>query len=1105
MTPGRRAVVSVYLVSGAAGLVYEVAWTRLLTLELGHTVAAASTVLAAFMGGLAVGSWVAGRWPARDARTALLAYAVLEITIAVAALLLPLALRGAVPLLASAYADGEALTRFALARVAISFLLVGIPAAAMGATFPLVAGAASPSTADAGALYAANTAGAAGGAIAAGFWLVPSFGLSATAWTGVALNVAAAAGALWIAMQQPEGESIVSSPAFRPKPRGPTATGVSSRTHVDHAPLIAAAAAAISGFAALVYEVAWTRLIALVVGPTTYAFATMAASFVTGIAVGSFVGTAVARRTTRPATWLGLTLACGGAAAVLSAWYVATRLPLDVAVEVAAPGAQFSSIVWRQAFLIGFLLLPVSAALGIVFPLALAVAGADAGASSVARETAHVYTANTLGAIAGSLAAGFVLVPALGLRATLRDAALAAAVAGIVILLRSERAATMPAEVAVALPGDGRRAATRRGDAKDARAARDGRKGDKRRAKKGGAGLLPAALAVAMTAAIALAPPWDRALLASGAYKYAPYIGGADLDAVLRAGTLVYYKEGSAGTVSVRDLNGTRSLAIDGKVDASNAGDMLTQRLLGLLPVLLHGRAESVAIIGLGSGVTAASALAAGAVRHADVIEISPEVVEASRFFDKENGGVLGRPDVRLIVGDGRSHLLLTPRQYDVIVSEPSNPWMAGVATLFTREFFAAAKARLRANGLLCQWAHTYDIQPEDLRSIVATFGSVFPQAAMWLVGGGDLLLIGAADGDIAARLSNIEETAHRDGVDAALKDVGAAPGTAAFTLLSMYAGGPAELASFAANSVIQTDDHLPLEYSAPRGIYGRTKADNAAAIRGLKVARPDAVLRAFERADADAWASRGAMDLRAQAFDSAYLAFREAVAGNPRHIGALAGLSDAAGGSNHLAEERQLLEELARSDTGNAQVRIELSRVRAVLGDGPAAIEAASDALRLAPDDPRAAEQLASVLADLNDRERLASLADAMIARYPDRVDPAYYRATALYLAGNADAAIAAARGVVERQPDHARAQGLLAAACAATNRRDCARAAFQAAIRANPRDPAGYVNAGAFELQVANPSAAVVYFANALAIDPTSAEARNGLAQARTQLALQ
>ena len=350
------------------------------------------------------------------------------------------------------------------------------------------------------------------------------------------------------------------------------------------------------------------------------------------------------------------------------------------------------------------------------FPLALAVAAGRLRASGASANQggdhrrprrARVYTANTLGAIAGALAAGFALIPAFGLRATFETASLAGAIGGAgclsAALYQRRPADTRPATLAI-----------------------------------------PAASVLAAIAIIALLPPWDRALLASGAYKYAPYLGLADFDTVLRAGTLDFYKEGAAGTVSVRRLNGTTSLAIDGKVDASNGGDMLTQRLLGLLPVLVHGHAEDVCIIGLGSGVTAGSALASGTVKHADVVEISPEVVEASHAFDRESGRILSNPAVRLVVGDGRSHLLLTPRRYDVIVSEPSNPWMAGVATLFTREFFEAARARLKPDGLLCQWAHTYDISAADLQSIVRTFASVFPQGTMWLVGGGDLLLIGA-------------------------------------------------------------------------------------------------------------------------------------------------------------------------------------------------------------------------------------------------------------------------------------------------------------------------------------------------------------------------
>jgi spermidine synthase len=522
--------------------------------------------------------------------------------------------------------------------------------------------------------------------------------------------------------------------------------------------------------------------------------------------------------------------------------------------------------------------------------------------------------------------------------------------------------------------------------------------------------------------------------------------------------------------------------------------------MLGLLPVLAHGKARDICIIGLGSAVTLGSALAPGGVEHADIVEISPEVVEASHFFDRENGGALAKPAVRLIVGDGRSHLLLTPRVYDVIVSEPSNPWMAGVASLFTRQFFEAARARLKPSGLLCQWAHTYDISPRDLQSIVGTFASVFPQGTLWMVGGGDLLLIGAKDGEILPRLAAIEPGSRKGTTGATLVDVGIAEGTASFALLSQFAAGPRELERYGAGALIQTDDRTALEYSAPRGIYGRSREDNAAAVQALAPMRPPAVREAFERAtDAD-WTTRGLMDLKAQAFGPAYDAFGRAVSLNSRNAAALSGLSDAAGGAARLEQERQWLREIAAREPTNTAVRIELSRVLAVSGDAAGAVDAASEALRLAPDDPRAAEQLASVLADTGDGGRLAPLADAMVARFPDRIEARYYRATAMFLRGNARDAVAAAREVVEARPDHARAQSLLGAACAAVGQTGCALAAFGAAIRGNPRDPAGYVNAGILTLQSGNQSAAIDYFASALTIDPSSKPARDGLAQARS-----
>ena len=263
--------------------------------------------------------------------------------------------------------------------------------------------------------------------------------------------------------------------------------------------------------------------------------------------------------------------------------------------------------------------------------------------------------------------------------------------------------------------------------------------------------------------------------------------------------------------MAVRKVGGTTSLAIDGKVDASNAGDMLTQRLLAHVPLLLHPDPREVAILGLGSGVTLGSALT-HPVRRADVLEISPEVVEASRFFETENHRALDDPRTHVIVGDGRTHLLFTRQQYDVIVSEPSNPWMAGIASLFTKEFFEAARARLKPGGVLCQWAHTYDISTQDLQSIVATFTSVFPDGTLWLVGDGDVLLIGSNE-PLEPRLAGMAAAWRRPGVAEDLASVGALE---PFHLLSMFvAGGPA-LLDWGSRAPIQSDNRAALEFSGP-------------------------------------------------------------------------------------------------------------------------------------------------------------------------------------------------------------------------------------------------------------------------------------------------
>jgi spermidine synthase len=1040
---GRGPFLALFALSGAAALVYEVVWTRLLTLQIGHGLAAASTVLAAFMGGLAVGAAAGGRIGQRlTPATALKAYAVLELAIAAVAVMLPFILSSLRPVLAALYANGDGGLTFLAVRLGTSLLLLSLPAAAMGATFPIasrwmVRGAGSVS-ADAGGLYAANTLGAAAGALVAGFLLLPSLGLAGATAVGVVLNAVAAAGAWWIASTiTVRVEPPVAEPVRGRKPaKSPPPARIGR-------PALAAAALGVTGFASLTLQVVWTRLLASILGPTTYAFSAVVAFFILGIAGGAALGARLSQTLRQPAQALAICVMLAGALALVAATAVDATL-LSVARLVATPGVTFGDVLRREWMLAAAVLLPMSLAFGAAFPLALAVAAR--GEDTVVSDLGYVYAVNTLGAITGALLAGFVLVPWLGLHDTIRAVGGLTAVAGAAVAILART----------------------------------------------GSLVLPLALATLVAAGAWLVPSWDPRLLSSGAYKYAAALRGPDLETALTAGELRYYKEGSTATVAVRHLAGTTSLSIDGKVDASDAADMLTQRMLAHVPLLLHPAPRSAAILGLGSGVTLGSALTHG-LERATVLEISPEVVEASRFFDDDNHRALADSRTRLIVGDGRTHLLLADEQYDVIVSEPSNPWMAGIASLFTREFFEMAKSRLAPGGVLCQWAHTYDISDPDLRSIVATFMTVFPNGTMWLVGEADVLLVGGTE-PLTPRIAGVASAWRRPGVAEDLATVGAMDPLA---VLSFFVAEGQALATWAGDAPIQTDNRARLEFSGPRSVFGGVRDDNAKTLRDLAMAspRPPAVQRAVASADATAWRDLGEMLFRADSYGPALESFGRAVDQSPRDAGALDGIVRASTPVGRTASARELLGRLA-SSPDNDEAKLALSRLLAAEGAFDESARIPLGLLQANPGHLPALEQLASVVSDAGDAERLAPVVARLRMEAPSTAATHYYTATLAYLQQRPDVAIREAEAALAADPSHARAQNILGAALAGVGQRDRARAAFTAALASDPRDPATYSNLAALELESGNTSAAHRYYAEALTIDPSNTVARDGLA---------
>lgn len=1040
----------VYALSGAAALVYEVAWTRLLTLSFGHGVAAASTVLAAFMGGLAVGAAVAGPASDRlDRGRALRLYAIAEGLVALLALAMPLGLAAFEPLLRGAYGTGAPGLAFPTLRLVTALALVALPAVAMGATFPLAARwfvpDAAAATREAGALYAANTTGAAIGALLTGFVLLPSLGLRLTTWTGVAMNLVVA-GAAWMLSSRPVADTPMAPAAPTPSAARPSKRAAAAVPAMPR-PILAALAMAASGFLSLALQIVWSRLLAQVLGPTTYAFSLVVAVFITGLAAGAGLGRRLAARATQPAAGLTLSIAL---AVVCGAVAVGTidRGLLSMAAAVSAIDASFETVLLRQVLLVTAWLLPLALALGCAFPFAIRTGtGAD---DRLGADLGLIYAWNTVGAIAGALAAGFVIVPWLGLHTSLQLLGGGAALAALGVA------------VAAGL--------------------------------RGGTRIAAVTGALAALAASLLMPPWNQELFVSGAYKYASSMTADGLQISLHAGQLAYYREGATATVSVRQAAGTTSLAIDGKVDASNSGDMLTQRLLAHVPLLLHPAPKTVAVLGLGSGVTVGSALT-HPVDRVDVLEISPEVVEAARFFDPENGSALRDPRTHVVVGDGRTHILLGSQQYDTIISEPSNPWMAGIASLFTREFFEAARARLTPNGVLCQWAHTYDISGDDLKSLIATFATVFPDGTLWLVGEGDVLLIGspAPLGPQVAALDS--RLAARPAAAANLRTVGV---TGAFALLSqLIADGPG-VRAFAAGARLQTDDHPSVEFTGPRAVFSRSLTDNTAALRALAAEHPvQAAADARRTATAGQWRDRGFMLLEASAARSAWGDFDTALRLDPRDRRTLDGLIRSAAMASRTGETMNALRNAAGPGP-NVEARIALSRFLASVGNVEDGARLAFAIVEAAPSDPAGLEQLASILADVGDKDRLAPVVARLRALAPDSDAARYYSATLRFLEGRADLAASEARALVVASPGHARGQNLLGAALATLGRRDEAREAFQASLRIDPRDASTYTNLALLEIEGGNTAAGLQRLAEALTLDPTSVSARDAYTRA-------
>ncbi len=820
--PTKRRIVGIlFFLSGALALVYEVVWIRLFAISFGNTAQAMSMVLSVYLGGIATGAAAGRRLTRRSAAQCLRLYGMAELLVSLYAFLVPYLLRGAAPLFQSLYAEGHGATGVLTGLHALAGSAILFPAtSAMGATLPLlarwIAGAQDANELSDAArrvsnLYSVNLAGASAGAILCGFALLPAFGFAHTLVLACSGNALIGLASMWLARG-----AARKAPATQVRPAAPVAgPALPGRVIIP--------VAFFGGWTCFLYEVAWGRLYGLLFGPTASTVTLVLAAFLVGLTVGGVWAGRLRRNL--PAWLCGAQAGC--ALALLWAIAAAGALPPWIADWVRVHNPYPVQIEFMKVAMLVVTLLPLTLLFGLIFPLTMR-AGSSATAT-FAGWIGGLYGVNTVGCIAGAVAAGWWLVPAVGTERTLLLGGLVNLALALLVLHRIRPRWRTPA-LAVATVG---------------------------------------ALLVGW-----LFPRWDMAAMTAGGYKYAPYYTGSG---ALQAGELVWVHEGIAGTVAVRRDAGSLILSIDGKVDASDAGgDLLTEKLLAHLPLLLAPQADRVCLIGLASGVTAGAALT-HSIRQLDVVEVSPDVIRASHDFDRVNRRPLEDRRTTLIVNDGRNHLALTSSRYDVIISEPSNPWIAGMNNLFTRDFFRIARGRLRPAGIFAQWFHIYNMPRNDLRSLVAAFADVFPSAALWKLNDGDILLTGFAADPPFLHLPAPAVP------PAALADLAAVGVENPELLLDLYVMRDGALQRFAGGAEPNTDDHPWLEFHGQQDLHAQTDPANEAALFSSIAAPPPASVRRLRESLGPAgYLAIGRMFERAESYRSAFGAYQQAQRQSP-------------------------------------------------------------------------------------------------------------------------------------------------------------------------------------------------------------------------------
>jgi len=795
-------IYTMFFLSGAAALVYEVVWVRSLSLIFGGTHLAVTTVLSVFMGGLALGSNLIGKRV--DAmKDPLRFYGILEIGIALSAVMF-IALASIYPSVYIFLVQGKEDSRLYLTLIRVVFAIISliIPATLMGGTLPVLTRFITGQTEKIGThlsfLYGFNTLGAVAGTAAAGFYLLRVYGVSTSLHIAIATNILIGMVSVLLAGKMPQISGQLN--------RAPAEEALNSAAEHDDThsifPLrLILIGIGVSGFCALGYEVLWTRILTLTIGTSVYGFTVMLSAFLTGIALGSqayglFMNILPSKNTVmnRHILGFGAVQVIIGMAALFVTFHI-RDLPLhSVMLNHYFLDMGLSVFNARQlanlAIAFAYMLVPAFF-MGLAFPLAGKVN--TLYTKKIGHAVGDILAYNTIGAILGSAVSGYFMIYFFGLERSLQLLTAVNIGFGLLVIFSTRDVRMVNAVITV--------------------------------------------MTLAVMLFLILSPKafrmWDSQFFAIFQSNRPEIYNTPEKIRDAKENTdVLFYHEGVDSTISsIRAKGGSQSALVNGKVVASDSpGDRQVQYTLGHLPMLLHKDPKKVLVVGLGTGMTLGAVSVHPGLEELTLAEIEPEVTGAARTFGTYNNHVLDNPRLRIVFNDGRNYLLTTKEKFDVITADPIHPWTQGSGYLYTSEYFRLVSERLLPDGIVCQWLPIYELSIEDLRSVVKTFSANFKYTMAWLTYF-DAEIIGSN----SPLLIDEEELGRRIAHPAVSEDLQQVMMGSAEEFLSYFIMGTDGMKAFGSSGTVNTDDNLYLEFSAPYSMGRNVMEKNVSVITGYR------------------------------------------------------------------------------------------------------------------------------------------------------------------------------------------------------------------------------------------------------------------------------